>query len=509
VLETAGEAEGRRSLAGRVFARPATLAALGVVLFVSAFQLWITPTNPPGFHRDEASVAYNAYSLSRTLRDQDGGLLPLSFVSFGDYKSPLFVYLLAGVFRVIEPDPQVARQLAAAVVLAAALTVGLIAFRRTRRVGVAAVVVALAGLTPWLYELGRVAFETAMEPLVIAVFLLALDWGYRSRRNAIVRAIPVGLALGALAYVYAAGRLLAPLYAVALFVFAGRGRWRWLLTTWGTFAVTMLPLAVYWHRHPGALTARYASTTFVEKHMSVPTIVAKAVWNYIQDVNLVYWVASGDPRPYIHAWGAGQLFASVAVLAVIGAAVVLRRDRDDPWWRFVLVALALSPVPAALTEDRHYALRLLPIPLLLAVLAIPAVDLLLRAARERSLARLAVAALAAGVAVQFVHFAHVYDSRGPARTELFEAGVPRLLDRAFADGASVYVDFDDRYAQTHALWYAVSHGIGRSRVSILPDGGVPPPGSTVFGRFQACDYVCSELDRSHSYWIAQARGPSA
>jgi hypothetical protein len=103
----------------------------------------------------------------------------------------------------------------------------------------------------------------------------------------------------------------------------------------------------------------------------------------------------------------------------------------------------------------------------------------------------------------------VYTSRGPARTELFEAGVPALLDRAFAEGAVVYVDFDDRYAQTHALWYAVSHGLGRARVSILPDGGVPPPGSIVFGRFQACDFVCAELERSHTYWIAQARGAAA
>ena len=506
MVGTARQADGRASLVAGLLGRPTVLAAVGAVLLVSAFQLWITPTNPPGFHRDEASVAYNAYLLSRDLRDQDGGLLPLSLVSFGDYKSPLFVYLLAGVFRVTGPGAEVARQVAAIVVLGAVLTIGLIAFRRTGRVGVAAAVVVLAGLTPWLYELGRVAFETAMEPLVIAVFVLALDWAYRSHRGALVRAIPVGLSLGALAYVYAAGRLLAPLYAIALLVFAGRGRWRWLLATWATFAVAVVPLAVYWRRHPGALTARYDRTTFVEDDMSVPTIVGKAIWNYVQDVNLPLWVVSGDPRPYIHVWGAGQLLGSVVVLSLVGTAVVLTRERGDRWWRFVLVALVLSAVPAALTEDRQYALRLLPIPLLLVVLAIPAVDLLLRAARERPLTRLGAAALAAGVVVQFAHFAHVYESRGPARTELFEAGVPRLLERAFAGGGSVYVDFDDRYAQTHALWYAVSHGLARSRVSILPDGGVPPAGSTVFGRFQACDYVCTELDRSHTYWIAQA-GP--
>jgi hypothetical protein len=507
VSGAAGAAERERSFAALLLRRPATVAAVAVVLCVAVYQLWITPANPPGFHRDEASVAYNAYSLSRDLRDQDGGLLPLYIVSFGDYKSPLFVYVLAGVFRLTEPDPQVARQLAAVVVLCAVLLIGLLAFRRTRSVAVAAAAIALAGLTPWLYELGRVGFETAMEPLVIAVFLLALDWGYRSPRSYLIRGVPVGLSLGALAYVYAAGRLLAPLYALALLVFAGRGRWRWLLAVWGTFAVTMMPLAVYAHNHPGALTARYQSTTFIHGDMSPATVVGKAIWHYVQDVNLWHWVASGDPRPYIHAWGAGQLFASVVVLAAAGAAVVLRQKRADLWWRFVLVALVLSPIPAALTEDRHYALRLLPVPLLLVVLAIPGLDVLFRAARKMWVARLAAAALAVGVVVQLAEFEHAYGTNGRDRTELFEAGVPPLLYRAFSEGQAVYVDFDDRYAQTHALWYAASHGIPRARVSILPDGGVPPAGSIVFGRFQACDYVCRELDRSHSYWIAQAVGP--
>jgi hypothetical protein len=497
----------RVSQARLVIGRPATLAALGVVLCVVVFQLWTTPTNPPGFHRDEASIAYNAYTLSRSLRDQDGGRLPLYIVSFGDYKSPLFVYLLAATFRVSDADPLIARQVAAVVVLGAVLLIGVIAFMRTRSVGVATAAIVLAGLTPWLYELGRVAFETAMEPLVIAAFLLALAWGYRSQRGSLARGIPVGLALGAVTYVYAAGRLLAPLYALALLVFAGRGRWRWLLATWGAFAATLIPLAAYWLNHPGALTARYQRTTFIEGDMSLWTIFRTAGSNYLHDVNLWQWVAAGDPRPYIHASGAGQLFGSVVVLAIAGAAVVLTRLSSDLWWRFVLVALVLSPIPAALTEDRYYALRLLPVPLLLAVLAIPALDLLFRAAREQWVARLAAVALAVGVVVQFVQFERAYGSHGPGRTELFEAGVPRLLERAFAHNGSVYVDYDDRYVQTHALWYAVSHDEPRTRVSILPDGGIPPSGSIVFGRLQECDFVCTELERSHSYWIAQALGP--
>src|SRR5439155_20210959 len=218
------------------------------------------------------------------------------------------------------------------------------AFRRSRDPVVAVVVLVLAGTTPWLFELGRVAYEATLEPFLICLLLLLLDRALRRRHPAPVSAVPVGLALGALTYVYAGGRLLGPLFAAALVVCAGRGRWRWLLTAWATFAVSLAPLAVYSHRHPGALTARYERTTFVEPGMSPGAIVWRAFSNYVHDVNLWYWIRSGDPKPYIHAWGAGSLFGSVVLLAALGAFLVLRRRRDDLWWRYVLAAVALAPI---------------------------------------------------------------------------------------------------------------------------------------------------------------------
>ena len=64
------------------------------------------------------------------------------------------------------------------------------------------VTVALAGTTPWLFELGRVAFEVSMEPLVLCALLLALDRACRHGGGALWLGAPVGLALGALTYVY-------------------------------------------------------------------------------------------------------------------------------------------------------------------------------------------------------------------------------------------------------------------------------------------------------------------
>ena len=49
--------------------------------------------SPPALNADEATNAYDAYSILKTGKDQYGNFLPLRLKSFGDYKLPLLTYL--------------------------------------------------------------------------------------------------------------------------------------------------------------------------------------------------------------------------------------------------------------------------------------------------------------------------------------------------------------------------------------------------------------------------------
>ena len=236
---------------------------MAVIAAVCAFQLWISNDNPPGFFRDEAALAYNAYTIEHDGRDEYGGSLPLYFSSFLDYKSPIFVYTLAGVFAVTGPDREVARGLAAVSMLAAVLLLGWLAYRLTGRGTVGVAIAALAGFTPWLFELGRVAFEVAMEPLLVVLVLLGVARAARLHDWRPLGALPVALALGAITYVYAGGRFLAPLLALALLALLTRERRRWVATAVGGFALTQIPLLVYMRSHPGALSRRLDATSFI------------------------------------------------------------------------------------------------------------------------------------------------------------------------------------------------------------------------------------------------------
>src|SRR3989338_3538011 len=47
---------------------------------------------PPSVYWDEASIGYNAYSISRDGKDEWGDFLPLHFRAFGEFKLPVYIY---------------------------------------------------------------------------------------------------------------------------------------------------------------------------------------------------------------------------------------------------------------------------------------------------------------------------------------------------------------------------------------------------------------------------------
>ncbi len=486
--------------------RPAVLVGLGAILAVVAFQLWITPSNPPGYHRDEAALSLNAYTLSRSLRDEDGARLPLLFRSFDDYKSPVYPYLLAGVFKVTGPSQSVARGLSAVLVLAAVLLLGVLARRMSGSWVVATIVWVLAGFTPWLFELGRIAIEATTQPLFVVLLLLTLERVTRLERYEVAPGVAAGVLLGLITYSYTGSRLLGPLLAAALVVFAGRGRWRFLLAAWATFGVTLVPLGVYALRHPGNLTARYEATTIARDGRSGFDLVVHAVGNWLRDIDPWHWATAGDEAPYIYNTGYGALFGAVLLLALVGIVLVLAHERQSLWWRYVLLATLLVPVPAALTVDRYNQIRLATLPVFVFVLAVPALSALVAAVRTSWAARAVAAALALAVGVQFAQFLDSYRTLGPARVVLFDAGVKPLLEGPLASGEPIYLDFDDRGAQAQARWRAAVAGVPPDRIVILPDGGIPPPGSLVFLRFQDCDFPCKEVARWENYRLMRATG---
>src|ERR1043166_1053053 len=216
------------------------LIAGGALLYTRSLT-----TNPAGFYIDESSIAYNAHSIAQTGHDEHGEAWPLYFRAFGDYKNPVYIYLLALIFKVIGPGILAARSLSALLGFAAALAIGLLAWRVTKRLPVVLLVALGALFTPWLFELSRVVVEVALYPLLIGFLLLLVNGLSAKEKWTWLEIFTLALVLALLTYAYSIGRLLGPLMAVGLLVFFNPSRLWSIVATWLIYGLWLTPLLVF------------------------------------------------------------------------------------------------------------------------------------------------------------------------------------------------------------------------------------------------------------------------
>ncbi|HWS87514.1 MAG TPA: hypothetical protein VN282_11150 [Pyrinomonadaceae bacterium] len=487
------------------YAARARLYVLPGALCLLAFALYAlgVPENPPGFYIDESSIAYNALTVARTGRDEHGEAWPLYFRAFGDYKNPTYVYLLAAVFRVTGPGVAVARLLSAALGAAAALLLGLLAWRLTRSKEACAVVACSALLTPWLYECSRLVFEVAAYPLACALFLLALRRASERERWGVRDVCALAGALALLTYTYSTGRLLAPLLAAGLVFFVTRRNLARVLMTWAAYLLTLVPLVIYSLRHPGALAGRFRLITYVTPQSSLADDVRGFALHYLADVNPWRWLVTGEQNIRDHLPDSPALLAASVLLAAVGLFFVLRERRREPWWRFQLYALAASVVPAALTVNDFPQLRLIAFPVFLHVLAAEAVA---RMAGGRML-RAALYAVVVLLVAQGAYFQWRFHARPPERWYVFDARFPsKILAPALeaSRGGTVYLyDPPGRSGYIQALWHGALRGVGAARFRRLSENETPPPGAVVVSTEEDCAN-CRLLARSTNYILYAA-----
>lgn len=73
------------------------LSLIAIVVLAAIVRFYRLDAVPPALFGDEVDTGYQAYSLVKTGRDYFGNLFPVHFESFGDWRVPLYIYLIAPV----------------------------------------------------------------------------------------------------------------------------------------------------------------------------------------------------------------------------------------------------------------------------------------------------------------------------------------------------------------------------------------------------------------------------
>jgi 4-amino-4-deoxy-L-arabinose transferase-like glycosyltransferase len=478
----------------------------GVLLIGLVIYFRQLTTNPPGFFIDESSVAYNAFTISETGRDEYGAAWPLYFRAFGDYKNPVYVYLLALIFRFTGPSILVARVLSASSGIMTTLLLGLIGYRLTKQRWLALALMAMAFATPWLFVLSRSAVEVALYPLAVALFLLAVARVAEKHRWKWIDALWIGLTLALLTYTYSIGRLLAPLLAIGLVIFARRVGILSVARAWLIYAATLAPLLIFRWRHPGALEARFTLLTYLTPQLGFGSSVSAFVGHYFHNINPWRMIVSGDPAAYQIAstYGTAPVLLITFLLVVASIFVWWKQKRLNAWWVFVIYGFLVSIVPASLTREYFHVLRLSPVPVFMILLTIPALQWL---TRESSFAkRPSIAFVFILICAQAIYSQVVNEQRGrePFRQRMFDADYrSKILPAALGAAGSNPIYIKDEPAipgYIQARWYATLEHLPLDKFLIVPPGSAAPEGAIVISTEASCG-VCEVLYERSPYRV--------
>ena len=308
--------------------------------------------------------------------------------------------------------------------------------------------------------------------------------------------------LALLTYTYSIGRLFAPSLALGLLLFATRERIASIFKTWIAYGVMLLPLLVFMQRNPGALTSRFELVSYIKPESTLSDIAIEFITHYLSNLSLIKLLLTGDPNMRHHIWGMGSMFVATVVLVVIGLGRALPHRWRDPWWRFVLYGLAVSVVPASLTNDDFHSLRLIPVPIFLLLLTVPALVWLSEDGAHHSARRVTLFVLLGLTLLQAGIFQRQFHQDGPLRGNAFEEVYPQVF-AAVMDARMRPIYLKDRGelpGYIHAYWYGALHEIDASQFIRLPAGEQPPAGALVVGTDEKCTN-CQVILRLQDYIV--------
>lgn len=468
--------------------------------------------DPPGYYVDESSISFNAHTISQSGMDEFGNAWPLYFRAFGDYKNPVYLYLLAALYWCTGPSALVARLFSAVAILVAAVLLGLLAYRINRSRITAFATTAAALLTPWLFELGHIVLEVALYPAAIALFLVCVH--RISSKPAWMRrdVVCLSLTLALVTYTYSIGRLLGPLFAVGLAVFWTRARWPGVVRVWCAYGVTLIPLIIFSDRHPGALTSRFKAVTYLDSHSGWLTMAVQFAQHYAHNLSPWRLLVVGDPNrdQITHLYGTPHFLAGVLGFSLVGLWLAIRAARDEAWWRFALCAFATAIVPASLTNERFHMLRLAAMPVFLLLFAALGFDWFI-ARINAAWSRRLVAVLSFATIAQAAAFQRQFhvSSQTPRRLHLFDAEYhDRIFAPAIASGRTPLYLADalaiPGYIQ--AYWYATLARVELARFRLLRAEESPPTDALVITTEENCPR-CEVLAHVKPYTLYVAQGP--
>ena len=380
---------------------------LSIMLLALVLRIYQLSKMPPSLNRDEASLAYNAYSLLKTGRDEHGRAWPLQLESFGDWKLGGYVYSLLPLIAIfglkdwVVKLPSLLAGLAIVYLFYALLRV----WTKNKRLALLASL--LAAISPWLIHFSRVAYEVNLALAFYMGFLLNVGWLAKWKTHQhkcrLVSQLLLSIVLASLSvFTYHAFQLITPLTVIYLLLkyrrdclgFVKKRPWLSLL------AALLLTFFIVLFIASGAQVAgqtKLAGLSILDRALlkqqvaeqrqyfiqitnpwsqllfNKLTVLARQVWiNVGQLFSLNFLFVEGGSHGIHDIAGVGNLLPVMLPLIVLG---LIDSLKSKHWWQVLVLYLAIiTSLPALLTLEAGHSTRSFALVLPLIILAAQGLD---------------------------------------------------------------------------------------------------------------------------------------
>lgn len=348
-----------------------------IILLGSFLRLYKLDQFPPSLFGDEVDVGYQAYSILKTGRDYMGQSWPVSFHSWADWRTPLFLYS-AVPFVAIFGLNEFGVRLPAAIFGILTLPFFFLLIKKLfENEKIALLGTFFLSISVWHLQYSRAAFEVTQMLFLLVTgtyfFLRGLDkWQYL---------VPAAILLALTPYSYNTAKLFLPLFLMILFFcFWGKIKKinpQGLFVVGAVFILISLPLLndlVF-----GKAGERFSILSIFTDPTTIPQIgfdrqadLGEAfdpllsrvfhnkfqVWgltllqNYLRAFSTDFLFLKGDIN-FRHSvqGGFGQFYWLDALFFIMGLFFLLTKSSNKSLRRFIFFWFFAAPIPSVLTRD--------------------------------------------------------------------------------------------------------------------------------------------------------------
>lgn len=199
--------------------RKIILYLLIITILGGFLRLYKLGENPVSLSVDEVSIGYNAYSILQTGKDEYGYFMPLTFKSLGDYKPPLYIYLVTPSVAAFGLNEFAVRFPSAFLGMLSIPLIYLFFLTLTKRKDYALLGATLMAISPWSIYFSRDGSEAHVAMVLLLAGVTFLIKSLEGKKSSVFLSV-IFLVLSM--YTYHAERIFVPLFLLFFFIWKKR-----------------------------------------------------------------------------------------------------------------------------------------------------------------------------------------------------------------------------------------------------------------------------------------------